>query len=395
MKYDYSQIVSEVKNFLDNNSTELYYVQDIAKELNYSPHVISTALKQITTNQLMSYTEGDLIYVHNKYKEKQIPSKYLHIFISNGWCIGRCDTSKRAISIGMGGNPDVVKTFWVHKDGESIQVTHDEKQSYYDNGYKQGKDVKGKNNPYFGKHHSIEVRKKMSSSWSYDKHDMRGWKWINDGVNNTLVDPKTALKLVEEYGFTYGNLSTNLTSTNIKEYLKKSRITMVERYGVDHNFKRPEVILRSHQNRIPWNKGKRYTLSEESKKQFLEKQYITKSKNNSFNKSKPEEEHYKYLLTLYDESDIIRQYKDSRYSFYCDFYIKSKDLFIECNYHWTHGDHPFDPTNQEDLKILEDMTLKAHNSKFYQVAVDVWSIKDVEKKRFAEENKLNYEVIYG
>ena len=32
--------------------------------------------------------------------------------------------------------------------------------------------------------------------------------------------------------------------------------------------------------------------------------------------------------------------KYDRYPFACDFYISSLDLFIECNYHWTHGGKP-------------------------------------------------------
>jgi len=65
-----------------------------------------------------------------------------------------------------------------------------------------------------------------------------------------------------------------------------------------------------------------------------------------------EEDYYNYLLSMYDKSDILRQYKSERYPWHCDFYIISEDKFIECNYFWTHGSHPFDKNSQEDQERL-------------------------------------------
>lgn len=59
------------------------------------------------------------------------------------------------------------------------------------------------------------------------------------------------------------------------------------------------------------------------------KSYETKRRNNSFNTSSDEEVYYNYLLQHFEETDILRQYRDERYPFNCDFYIKSLDLFIE------------------------------------------------------------------
>ena len=91
-----------------------------------------------------------------------------------------------------------------------------------------------------------------------------------------------------------------------------------------------------------------------SKEEILEKAYNTKSKNKSWNTSTPEDKYYGYLCSKYGAADIVRQYKDDRYPFACDFYIKSEDLFIELNFSWTHDGHRFDINSQEDLKKLED-----------------------------------------
>lgn len=124
------------------------------------------------------------------------------------------------------------------------------------------------------------------------------------------------------------------------------------------------------------------------------KDYLTRKKNNTFNSSRPEEALYEELLTTYKHKTIYRQYKDARYPFYCDFYIKEDDLFIELNNHWTHGGHPYDPENLEDQQKLKMWAEKAKTSKFYKNAIEVWTVRDVAKQRIAKENKLNYRVIY-
>jgi hypothetical protein len=35
-----------------------------------------------------------------------------------------------------------------------------------------------------------------------------------------------------------------------------------------------------------------------------------------------------------------------------DIYIKSLDIFIECNFHWTHGGHWFNYNDEQDIKRL-------------------------------------------
>ncbi len=61
-------------------------------------------------------------------------------------------------------------------------------------------------------------------------------------------------------------------------------------------------------------------------KEYKDKEYKTKNKNNTFNTSKPEIISYDILKEKYP--DVIYQYRDKdRYSFMCDFYI-SKFRFI-------------------------------------------------------------------
>ena len=87
-------------------------------------------------------------------------------------------------------------------------------------------------------------------------------------------------------------------------------------------------------------------------------------------------------------------YKEDRYPFYCDFYIVEDDLFIELNTHWTHGGKPYDPDDKECQEQLATWEEKAKTSQFYANAIKTWTERDVEKRRVAKENNLNYKVIY-
>ena len=126
----------------------------------------------------------------------------------------------------------------------------------------------------------------------------------------------------------------------------------------------------------------------------MAKQYETKKRNKSFNSSSIEDNYYDQLVEKYGKDDVIRQYSDERYPFACDFYIKSLDLFIELNLHWSHGGHLFDETNSEDMIKLNRWQEKAKTSDYYKNAIQTWTVRDVAKHENAIRNNLDYIVYY-
>ena len=122
----------------------------------------------------------------------------------------------------------------------------------------------------------------------------------------------------------------------------------------------------------------------------------TKRKNGTWSKSKSEEKMYQFLCDRFGKDDVKRQYRqDARYPFHCDFYIPSRDLFIELNATWLHGGHWFDETNPDDVQQLQLWKdLEQQGKRFYGVAIDVWTVRDVKKRKMAEENGLNYLVFW-
>ena len=110
--------------------------------------------------------------------------------------------------------------------------------------------------------------------------------------------------------------------------------------------------------------------------------------------SKIEMNFYEYLLSKFDENDIFPQYYNKElYPFNCDFYINSLKIFIEIQGNWTHGGHPFDKNNKDDIDKLNYW--KSKNSDYYRSAIDVWTNRDVIKRNTAKENNINYLEIYS
>ena len=216
---------------------------------------------------------------------------------------------------------------------------------------------------------------------------------------------------MKKYGGT-GNASYQL--------LKKYEQTSIERYGVKTNLLSDDPYLNgqaSIEKRFGSNKARyKYSLAkgqetrlekygdpyysnhEQAKATMLEKygvEYycLTPECRKQSRISKASNDFYNFLLETYDINDIEREYKDkNRYPFFCDFYIKSEDLFIECNFHWTHGPHPFDSTSAEDNKLKKSWL--SENSEFYKHAVYVWTDLDIRKQSIANKNKLNYQMVY-
>lgn len=178
---------------------------------------------------------------------------------------------------------------------------------------------------------------------------------------------------VTKYGMHY--MQTDVGRERARSYIdedrrEKMRTSMLEHLGVPYAPMNPMVVKKS------WE---------------------TKRKNGTFNTSKPELTLHKLLMDMFGDDDIETQYNsDARYPFHCDFYVKSLDLFIELNAHWSHGRHWFDENNEDDLASLASWQEKAKQkgSRYYHAAIDVWTKRDPLKRKTAEQNHLNYAVFW-
>ena len=120
------------------------------------------------------------------------------------------------------------------------------------------------------------------------------------------------------------------------------------------------------------------------------KELATKKKNGTFKSSKPEERAYDMLHFMFPH--LLRQYKSEEYPFACDFYDPQSSTYFECNFSWTHGGHWFDGNDPDDMQRLEHM--KSKHTKYYDNAIETWTVRDVKKRQCAEKNHLNYIVFW-
>lgn len=206
---------------------------------------------------------------------------------------------------------------------------------------------------------------------------------------------------------TFKNTIANRSIDEKSQIQLKIKNTMREKYGYACNFLRPDVYKKSHSENARQLQrqtnlqryGSECPLSSKiirnryDYKEITRKGNETKRKNGTLNTSKPENKCYKLLCLKF--KDVKRNYKSDIYPYLCDFYIPERDLYIECNFHWTHSKHVFNETNLQDLAILAQWREKAKTSNFYRNAINTWTIRDVEKHNTALRNNLNYICFYS
>lgn len=247
-----------------------------------------------------------------------------------------------------------------------------------------------------------------NSSYNNSKKQQETYNNKSEDEKNKIIE-KTKRTKLEKYG------DENYYD---KEKYKQS---CIEHFGVDSPFKAPEIKDKISQKYFSKSqeekneiKNKRlatinnksdeekqeiankhreayFNKTEEEKQRIQEKSNETKRKNNSFNKSKAELKCKELLEKKFN--NIQTQHYTDEYPFKCDFYISELNLYIECNFHWTHGKHKFNPNDPEDIKVLN--TWKEKNTKYFNNAINTWTVRDVNKFNYANKNNLNYLVFYS
>ena len=142
----------------------------------------------------------------------------------------------------------------------------------------------------------------------------------------------------------------------------------------------------------------RLNRSEDDKIRSKEKEWNTRKARNLHLKHKTKDEVIaQTILSKYFEiDDIIYQYFDKdRYPFKCDFYIKSKDLFIELNIYPSHGNRPYIGTAEDKLKITDWKAQIDAGKLQYANWIYTWTDLDVRKRNYAAKYNLNYLAIYS
>lgn len=214
-----------------------------------------------------------------------------------------------------------------------------------------------------------------------------------------------------------------------EESKEKRRLTMIAKYGVEHPNQNAEIKARMQKSKAKTNLMKYGTefpmkCAEIAAKSALHRQtamlekygapnsvqileirnriFESRKKNGTLNSSQGEDVLYELLVAYFGESDVLRnKCVDKRYPYHVDFYIKSRDLFIELNGDKCHYTHWFNPEDEQDKQVLvswyENMIrVEQERGKpsRYRNYIKTWTITDVYKRRAAKDANLNYLVFW-
>lgn len=137
--------------------------------------------------------------------------------------------------------------------------------------------------------------------------------------------------------------------------------------------------------------------SDTGRKMANKKSRETKRVRGNFNSSVAQDLFTEYLINKFGEDDVRTEYnKDKRYPYDCDYYIISLDLFIELQGYASHGRHPYNPRSLEDKIKLNDWKSRVSDkTPSYKSFIYTWTVRDVEKRKLAKSEKLNYLEIFS
>lgn len=233
----------------------------------------------------------------------------------------------------------------------------------------------------------------------------------------TIIQEKIKLTCLNNYGYEY-----SFQSYNNKE---KSKLTSINNWGVTHPMK--SNIIKDKLKESIYNKYNCFYIGQVAdikdkiantnikkhgvktvlmldnikdkahNKESIEKSFNTYKKNHPDGKSNIEKSTSDFLSNTFGKHNVISQYKSDVYPFHCDFYIVSLDTYIEIQGHQSHGSHPYNDTNINDINKVKIWKSKCNYDKpnQYNKFIEVWTKRDVKKRQSAIYNKLNYIEIFS
>lgn len=199
---------------------------------------------------------------------------------------------------------------------------------------------------------------------------------------------KTRATMQKRYGVNYSWESAALRN--------KAYSTMQKRYGTscycqsdDYRENLDSIMDKVRNTNMSRYGAPFYVQSDEYKQNVddIQSRIIATKRQNCTLNTSTVEKHVKGF------DDFESQYNnDSRYPYFCDFYDKDRDLFIEVNASWTHGYHWYDAEN--DANTCKKWKAKSKKSDYYANALEVFTKRDVEKRETARVNSLNYVTLW-
>ena len=217
------------------------------------------------------------------------------------------------------------------------------------------------------------------------------------------VQEKGCLTRLRKYGYRHLVSSPEFIERRRKIFLEKYNVefvwqipgvrdkgvaTLFENWGVQNPLQSAE-IRKMRSDTMFAKTGYHWPMQNPVVK---DKMLATKLKNGTFCASKAEDALYEKLVGHFGSDDVIRQHSSELYPYACDFYIKSRHMYIELNGFATHGGHWFGSC-ASDVVLYENAKQWGESVCGYND--HTWAVRDVVKRETARKNNLNYVVFWG
>lgn len=228
---------------------------------------------------------------------------------------------------------------------------------------------------------------------------------VRKSGSSPVVKAKREATLMRKYGASH--------PMQIPEIKAKQRATMIDRYGAPFSLQSPilkpiidATVLERYgvsactQNQAVKDKAYATNLARYGVGYFMQspdfrrRAMDTKRVLGTFSSSSGENLLYDKLVGFFGKDDVIRQYHSDLYPYDCDFYIKSRDMYIELNAFKGHGRHWFGSCESDNQVAVDWKNSSKRPGDFYDVTLDVWTCCDVDKRDIARKNNLNYVVFW-
>ena len=216
---------------------------------------------------------------------------------------------------------------------------------------------------------------------------------FHDFVSDEAIEngrKKRIKTLIDRYGTAVPNSNPEIQARMLSNF----KLSVLSKYGVDNPMRVRDIALKSARHRMIAMTDKYGQPNSVQIPEIRDKIMSSRIVHNQFVSSLPEDVMYSRLSELFGKDNVLRNYKSARYPYHVDFYVKSRDLFIEFNGDPSHGFHWFSDTNSDDMNRLSELSQLAVHSKRYKGMLRIWTETDVQKRNVARKNKLNYLVFW-
>ncbi len=357
-------------------ATDLYLRGFNSQDIENETGITVRKLIKILAEKGIRYTQDDIVnhqinYIRTHYTQQEIESGYAHIMTYDDPDKARRGKNIKALNCAFGHYPKVMSALLGDKEYKALRT---------------------------------KLWKEKQQATMVERYGVEN-AFQKDAFDNFVSPERVALgrikrneTMIERYGVPEPNQNP-VIAAKMQQTLQE---TNMRRHGVAHTAQRPEIAKKIHENRQQ-TMLKRYGAKNSVQiPEINQKIFESRAKNNTLNASIPEDTLYQLLVERYGEDDVLRNAMiDDRYPFNVDFYIKSRDLFIELNGDRCHGDHWYDATNQDDVALVEHWKsrmseLEELSGKLsrYRKFIETWTVSDVLKRQYAIDNELNYLVFW-